>query len=64
MYVHIYLTCVASPQCMHLDSKLENMISTLRSEVSANQEAEAGAASKKVPCMLSHVYNLYERYVM
>ena len=58
IYVCMYVCmCVSTllllyPQCVHLDSKLENMIETLRSEVSANQEVEKGATSKKVRCML------------
>ena len=51
-YVCLYLTCLPSVQCLHLDSKLENMIGTLRSEVSAHQEVVTeGGSSKKVPCM-------------
>lgn len=38
---------------MHLDSKLESMIETLRSEVPSNQEVEKGATARKVGSVLS-----------
>ena len=51
MYVCILLA-LPSVQCLHLDSKLESMIATLRSEVSADREmVTEGGSSKKVPCM-------------
>lgn len=71
MYVRTFVSDLLL-QCVLLDSKLENMIGTLRSEVSTNQEVEEGASPKKVlwavgmmlrVCQCACVCSQYSSYV-